>query len=183
MNRISRPRLAAQLLLGLCLTIAATVQAAVVQQSQMLGRYVQDPAGKNVGELRDFVVDMREGRAAFALLWVPGRSGGGRFAAYPLPAKFSLENNSIKLDSGKERIDELPGFGPGEEPDFASSEFSGLVRPAAAGTAPWPGDDTGPRYRRATSLIDTEIKQDGGAKAATVKDLCSTPTPASCAPW
>ena len=170
-----RPReFAARILFGLALACgAASVEASqVAQASQLLGRYVVDARGNTLGEMRDFVVDMKEGRAVFALIWAPGRQGGGRFVTYPLPAKLAYDGNRITIDATREQIAELPGFGPGEEPDYAGPEFAPLIRPAAAGSDknPWPGDDTGPRFMRSTKLAEMEVKQPSGGRAGAIRD-------------
>lgn len=175
MISVRRPRhLAAKFLFGVAMALGpACVQAGqVAQASQLLGRYVVDARGNTLGEMRDFVVDMKEGRAVFALIWAPGRQGGGRFVTYPLPAKMTFDGNRLSTEATREQIAALPGFGPGEEPDYAGPEFAPLMRPAAAGNEKntWPGDDTGPRYMRATKITELEVKQPAGGRAGAVRD-------------
>jgi sporulation protein YlmC with PRC-barrel domain len=132
--------------------------AAPARASQLIGKLVHDAAGKEIGELRDLVVDTGDGRVAYAVLSIGGylRLGREHLVAYPLPAsEVRVAGERLVVGADRARLQELPGFDAGSWPDFDAGQ-------AGAG---------GPRLRRATGMIDADLMDRAGKDVGDVKDL------------
>jgi len=73
---------------------------------------VVNPAGEDLGEIEDFVIDAANGRIRYAVLSFGGFLGmGEKFFAVPWEAlRHSFPDDKFILDVGKEVLKNAPGF-------------------------------------------------------------------------
>lgn len=93
--------------------------------SSLCGAKVINKAGKKLGKIEDFVVDLTTGRIAYAVLSFGGfLSTGDKLFAIPINAlKLDLDKESFILDVYKERLEDAPGFDKNNWPDMADPEW------------------------------------------------------------
>ncbi len=78
----------------------------------LLGNDVYDLDGEDLGEIKEFMIDMASGKVAYAVLSFGGILGvGNKLFAVPWRAlKLDTANKRFTLDVSKEDLDEAPGF-------------------------------------------------------------------------
>lgn len=158
-SRDSRTRrwLGAVALLLAAAVAAPDGAAAPARASQLLGKVAQDARGKDVGELRDLVIDTSDGRIAQAVLSVGAYVGGGteKLVAIPLPSpQLRLDGERLVVTAARAELAAMAGFTSAEWPDPNLDQPAGTLR-----------------YRRASAMIDAPLKDRAGKVAGVVKDL------------
>ena len=93
--------------------------------SALGGTKVINKAGKSLGKIEDFVVDLGTGRIAYAVLSFGGfLSSGDKLFAIPIKAlKLDLDKEAFILDVYKEQLENAPGFDKSHWPDMADPEW------------------------------------------------------------
>lgn len=97
----------------------------ILSASSLAGNGVVNPAGEDLGSIKDFMVDTAKGQIAYAVLTFGGFLGmGDKLFAVPMSA-LSLHPTEKKfiLNTTKEHLKTAPGFDKDKWPDFASPEF------------------------------------------------------------
>ena len=95
----------------------------------VIGKKVVNPAGEQLGTLKELVFDLEDGQIAYAVLSFGGFMGmGDKFFAIPWEALvLSARDNAFILDVEKERLKEAPGFDKDRWPDAAQYEAGWLT--------------------------------------------------------
>lgn len=108
----------------------------------LVGDDVCNPHGEDVGEIKEIMLDMRNGEVAYAVLSFGGFLGmGEKLFAVPWRAlKLDTENKRFVLNVDQDRLKNAPGFHKSNWPDMADQSWAREIH-AYYGTA---GDD--PRY-------------------------------------
>ncbi|HEX2767885.1 MAG TPA: PRC-barrel domain-containing protein [Geobacteraceae bacterium] len=92
--------------------------------SALGGTKVINKAGKNLGKIEDFVVDLNTGRIAYAVLSFGAFMATDKLFAIPIKAlKLDLEKEVFTLDVYKEQLENAPGFDKSNWPDMADPEW------------------------------------------------------------
>jgi sporulation protein YlmC with PRC-barrel domain len=96
----------------------------VLSASTLIGDQVTNNAGEDLGEVKDFVLDLRTGRTAYAVLDFGGFLGvGNKLFAVPFEAMtLNPAEKRFILDIDKQRLKDAPGFDKDdwpEDPDFS----------------------------------------------------------------
>lgn len=101
----------------------------VMSASTLSGDKVVNPEGENLGEIKDFMIDLDTGRIAYAVLQFGGFLGlGDKLFAVPMQAlRLSTEEHKFYLDVDKERLKNAPGFDKDNWPTTADREFMSSV--------------------------------------------------------
>jgi sporulation protein YlmC with PRC-barrel domain len=126
-----------------------------VRLSNLIGMDVRDPAGENLGDINDVIVDLDQGRALYAVIGFGGFLGmGERLFAFPLQAfEMPLDREQLVLNVSRERLQQAPGFDRNQWPDWNDTAYRGEVDrfhgpgiggPGRAGTATAPGTAMAP---------------------------------------
>ncbi|WP_420473286.1 PRC-barrel domain-containing protein [Noviherbaspirillum sp. ST9] len=105
--------------------------ARMVRASELVGKNVNDRAGKDAGEIEDVVVNMSSGRVSYAVLdfdkaWSPD----DKLLPMPLTA-FTFptdKKKDIVLNLARNQIDMKTGFDEKDWPDLNAAEFRRDVR-------------------------------------------------------
>ena len=148
MNRLSvSSRLAVAMLVGI-LTYAmgmpaeARDRSGALKASDLIGTKVQGTDGKNLGKIKDLVINPEEGDIQYAVLDFGGFAGiGDKYFAVPWEAlQIDRENKRLALDLHKKDLKDAPGFDKNNWPDLSEQqvviyEFYEVPQPSEDRTA------------------------------------------------
>jgi sporulation protein YlmC with PRC-barrel domain len=97
-----------------------------VKASSIIGTDVVDPDGKNLGDVKEVVIDPRTGKVAYAVVAFGGfLSMGEKLFAIPFSAlEYNVEENEYMLDISKERLEAAPGFDADNWPSMADEKWN-----------------------------------------------------------
>ncbi len=103
----------------------AREQARVLSASTMIGDRVINPQGEDLGKIKDIMINVAQGRIAYAVLSFGGVLGvGDKLFAVPWQAlRFDPARHHFVLDVSKEKLGNAPGFDKDNWPDLADPEF------------------------------------------------------------
>ena len=101
----------------------------VLRVSTVIGNKVVNRAGEPLGTLKELVVDLEDGRIAYAVLSFGGFMGrGDKLFAIPWEALLlNPKDQSFILDVDKKVLKEAPGFDKDHWPDNAQYEAGWLL--------------------------------------------------------
>jgi sporulation protein YlmC with PRC-barrel domain len=99
----------------------------LLSASTLNGTKVENPNGDNLGKLEELMVDLSNGRIAYAVLSFGGILGiGDKLFAIPWDALYvDTRNKVIVLDVDKQSLENAPGFDKDNWPD--TSDHAWLV--------------------------------------------------------
>lgn len=107
--------------------------AIAIRASQLNGMTVKNAAGKNLGTIQDFVVDLSSNKIRYLAVSYGGFLGlGDKLFAIP-PDAFELHANQegdghfLQLDIPEEHLKNAPGFDQNHWPDFADAKWQADV--------------------------------------------------------
>jgi len=105
--------------------LTATKHPRCLSASTIAGDPVKNRAGEDLGEIKELMIDLVDGRVAYAVLSFGGFLGlGDKLFAVPFSAfQVDTENKCFILDMDKERLKAAPGFDKDNWPDFADAKF------------------------------------------------------------
>ena len=97
----------------------------VLSASTICGDPVVNDAGENLGQIEELMIDLDNGRVAYAVLSFGGFLGvGDKLFAIPFEAlELDPENHRFVLDVPREKLEKAPGFDKSQWPDFADPRF------------------------------------------------------------
>ncbi len=92
----------------------------VLSSSSIVGTTVQNLQMEDLGEIKELMIDISEGRIAYAVLSFGGFLGiGDKLFAIPWGAlRVRQEANLFMLDVKKEKLEKAPGFDKDNWPDM-----------------------------------------------------------------
>ena len=95
-------------------------KSGVLKASDLIGMKVEGTDGKNLGKIRDLVIDPDDGEIDYAVLDFGGFLGiGDKYFAVPWDALRKSENGKkIALDTTKRDLKKAPGFDKKHWPDL-----------------------------------------------------------------
>ena len=98
----------------------------IVRASGIKGDKVVNTHGEDLGKIRETMIDIKEGKIAYAVLSVGGVLGlGDKLFAIPWDAlRLDSINKCFVLNVNKSRLEEAQGFDKDHWPQMADSEWS-----------------------------------------------------------
>ena len=104
----------------------AIVKPILLSASSMSGFKVYDTERKDIGDIKDLMLDMGTGRIAYAVLSFGGFLGfGDKLFAIPFKAlMLDPKKESFVLNISKEKLEQSRGFDKSNWPDMADSEWA-----------------------------------------------------------
>ncbi|MGE5443385.1 MAG: PRC-barrel domain-containing protein [Ignavibacteriales bacterium] len=98
----------------------------IYKASTLTGNRVKNAAGERVGRIKEIMIDLEEGRIAYAVLSFGDFFGlGGKLFAIPWNALVFKPHESVFiLNVDKERLKNSPGFNKNHWPDAADPQWS-----------------------------------------------------------
>jgi sporulation protein YlmC with PRC-barrel domain len=102
---------------------------ALMGADTLLGNDVYNEQGENLGNIKEFMIDMPSGRIAYAVLSFGGFLGmGDRLFAVPWQAlKLDTANKRFALNVVKEKLKNAPGFDKDHWPSMADPTWATSV--------------------------------------------------------
>ena len=93
--------------------------------STLTGTDVRNRQGENLGDIKDFVLDIETGRVLYAVLDFGGFLGiGDKYFAVPLEAfRADTQSEKLVLDVDKARLENAPGFDKNDWPSTPNETF------------------------------------------------------------
>lgn len=98
----------------------------MARASKLIGTDVEDPAGKNLGDVEDVVIDDATGRVVYTVLSFGGFLGmGDKLFAIPYDALRAnpKDDDKLVLDIAKEKLKAAPGFDKNNWPNMADRRW------------------------------------------------------------
>jgi len=97
----------------------------LMKAKDLIGLDVRNQQGENLGKIQDIVIDLNQGRVAYAVLSFGGFLGMGDklFSLPPESLKFASDNKSVVLNVDKERLKSAPGFDKNNWPETSNRQW------------------------------------------------------------
>ena len=91
----------------------------------LLGNNVYNRKGKDLGDIKEIMLDMSNDKVCYAVLSFGGLLGmGEKLFAVPWKAlRLNTVNKRFELDVEKDRLENAPGFDKGDWPDMADQSW------------------------------------------------------------
>jgi len=98
----------------------------LMSATSLIGNDVVNLQDEKLGDIKEFILDMRTGKVAYAVLSFGGFLGmGEKLFAVPWDAlKLDTDNKGFVLNVSKERLESAPGFDKDNWPDMANPEWA-----------------------------------------------------------
>ena len=95
----------------------------------LLGEDVYNAQNESLGDIKEFMLDMRTGKVAYAVLSFGGFLGmGEKLFAVPWGAlKLDTVNKRFVLNVSKDRLEHAPGFDANRWPDMADETWASEI--------------------------------------------------------
>jgi sporulation protein YlmC with PRC-barrel domain len=92
----------------------------------LIGDHVHNLQNEHLGEIKEFMLDMRTGQVAYAVMSSGGvLSLGAKLFAVPWEAlRLDTANKRFTMDIAKERVENAPGFDTDHWPDMADRQWA-----------------------------------------------------------
>jgi sporulation protein YlmC with PRC-barrel domain len=123
--------MAVDLALGLCSFLLSAfshwrLYRRTLSSSSLTGDKVVNSRNEDLGKVEDIMLDVENGRVAYAVLSFGGFLGvGSKLFAIPWTAlRLDQETKCFILDVPKETLDTAPGFDKDSWPDLSSEEYA-----------------------------------------------------------
>ena len=113
----------------------------IMGANTLTGNDVYNNADEDLGDIKEIMIDMRNGRVSYAVLSFGGFLGmGEKLFAVPWSAlKLDTENKRFVLDVDKEDLQDAPGFDKDNWPDMADPTWINKIH-SYYGTEPYSDD-------------------------------------------
>lgn len=130
---------------------AKILAARTFRASKLAGLNVRNMQGEALGEINDFVIDLKTGKVQYAAMSVGGvLSIGDKLFAVPF-SKLKFDHGQDEmffvLDMPKEKIAAAPGFDQNDWPDFADPNWTDRIEKHYRQTEVRTGDDADQQAR------------------------------------
>src|SRR6478672_6593207 len=104
----------------------------VNKASKLKGMEVRNKQNEKIGKISDLVIDLKNGRVAYAVLSSGGTLGGGKNVAVPIQA-LTVEKGKkdLLLNVDKQELKEAPGFAKNDWPPLNAAETGKTIGLAA----------------------------------------------------
>jgi sporulation protein YlmC with PRC-barrel domain len=101
-------------------------QPSLMSSSSLEGNDVRNAQGEDLGDVKDFMIDLRSGKIAYAVLSFGGLLGmGDKLFAVPWAAlKLDTENKCFTLDVEQAALKDAPGFDKDHWPSMADPTWA-----------------------------------------------------------
>lgn len=96
-----------------------------LSSSSITGTSVKNPEGKDLGNIKDLMIDTESGNIAYAVLSFGGFLGmGDKLFAIPFEAiQFDTKHENAIVDVTKEKLENAPGFDKDNWPKSSNRDF------------------------------------------------------------
>lgn len=146
-----------------------------MRASQIIGKDVRNTNGEELGEINDVIVNIANQDIHYVILEFGGFLGlGEKLFAYPMEAfALSRDRGELVLNVPKEKLENAPGFGRDDWPNWADarynrevSEYFGTSRANDQAIT-----QQGVHMRRLSQLIDSDVNDRRGREIGEIEDF------------
>lgn len=103
----------------------------VCRVGNLVGNHVENPEAERIGEIEDVVIELEEGKVAYAVLhfhdWFRNKLFAVPWNELTI-AHDEANRRYFILDTTRERLKSAPGFDPEDWPDVASDDWREEIR-------------------------------------------------------
>ena len=101
-------------------------QPAVLSSGSLNGNDVKNTTGESLGDIKDMMIDIDQGRVAYAVLSFGGVLGlGDKLFAIPWEAlRLDTDDKCFILDVPKDKLEKAPGFNKDNWPNMADRKWA-----------------------------------------------------------
>lgn len=147
-----------------------TAAARNMRASQLIGKDVRNAQGEDLGDIKDVILDLANGRVHYVVLSFGGFLGlGDKLFAYPIRSfKPAADKDELVLTVDKEKLKNAPGFDANRYPDWNTAEYRSQVDRYFGSTAATKGK---PRFVRASELIGKDVNDPNGRDLGEIHDV------------
>lgn len=110
--------------------MAETIDRHALQATKIIGTSVRNHSEQRLGQIEDFVLDMKSGRIAYAVMSSSGIEGAERrLFAIPFQSMvLNVEEGCFYLDADEDRLRKAPGFDPDHWPTMGDRRWGSKIR-------------------------------------------------------
>ncbi len=159
---------------GATTAIAAKMSHLDMRASTLIGMEVKNSNGEDLGEIKDVIVDVNNGRVHYAVLEFGGFMGmGEKLFAYPIrhfKTGVAGERDELILNVDKKRLKAAPGFAKDGWPDWNESKHRGDVDRYYGPTVTIKAKPN-MRLVRGSELLGKDVNDADGKDIGDLKDL------------
>lgn len=137
-----------------------------------MGKDVRNAQGEDLGDIKDVILDVNNGRVHYVVLSFGGFLGlGDKLFAYPASAfRPAADKDELVLTVDKERLKDAPGFDAKAHPDWNIPDYRKQVDSYFGAKAAAPLQ-TNVRYVRASELIGKDVNDSAGRDLGEIQDV------------
>lgn len=100
----------------------------ILSTSSIAGKTVYNLEGEKIGNIKDMVIYPEEAKVAYAVLSFGGIMGiGDKLFAIPIEALKMSDEDEIRIDIDKDRLEDAPSFDKDNWPRTANPQFVDTV--------------------------------------------------------
>lgn len=156
-------------------TATAKNQAVAARQmraSVLMGKDVRNAQNEDLGDIKDLVIDVTNGRVRYVVLSFGGFLGlGDKLFAYPVRAfKPAADRDELVLTVDKQRLKDAPGFAGSAYPDWNTPDYRTQVD-RYFGSTMAPPAGANPRLVRASELLGKDVNGPDGKDLGEIEDI------------
>ena len=128
--------------------------------SKLIGMQVKNKQGEDLGKIKDLVIDLDSGKAAYAVLSAGGALGvGGKLVAVPVQAlTLKPGDKALLIDLPKQQMTQAKGFDDQHWPGLDAAEKGQTIGLSPSGTAQG-GTSSGSQSQQGQQSSDTNKDQ------------------------
>ena len=143
-----------------------------MRASKLIGSDVRNAQNENLGEIKDLVVDVNNGRVHYAVLSFGGFLGlGDKLFAYPVSVFTpTSDSDKVLLNVDKAKLKAAPGFESKSYPEWNDVKYSTEVD-RYFGTTAVSKAMPNQMLRRASELIGKDVNDRNGKDVGEIEDL------------
>lgn len=152
----------------------ATAKAAgAMSAKRLIGTDVVDAQGKDMGEIKEVVLDLHNGRVHAAVVEFGGFLGVGenQYAFSPIELKPAKERDKLVLNVNKDQLKDRQGFQKDKWPAMNDEYWGRTGGKAAAGGTKTQGQSQKVNLHRASKLMGQEVQNKSGQQVGEVSDI------------
>ena len=143
-----------------------------VRASELMGKDVRNAQGEDLGDIKDLVIDLNNGRIQYVVLSFGGFLGlGDKLFAYPIRAfKPAADHDELVLNVPKEKLKHAPGFDSKSSPDWDKADYRNQVDRYFGPTVAIKSQPN-MRLMRASDLIGKDVNGSDNKDLGEIKDV------------
>jgi sporulation protein YlmC with PRC-barrel domain len=140
--------------------------------SKLIGKDVRNSQGEDLGDIKDLVVDVNNGKVHYVVLSFGGFLGlGDKLFAFPTRAfDPAHDKDELVLRVDKQKLENAPGFESSAYPDWNSPNYRNQVDKYFGSDMAMPSPDD-MRLVRATDLIGQDVNDPAGKDLGEINDI------------